>query len=70
MWIDTDTLTTRSREELLRRNGVFEDFFRAEAPRLAEACDEMARRFLNGVALVFRQRLGRHRRRPSRSALE
>jgi len=45
-------LAARSREELLRRNGVFEDFFEAEAPRLAEACHEMSRRFMNGGRLL------------------
>jgi D-sedoheptulose 7-phosphate isomerase len=42
----------RSREELLRRNSVFEAFFRAEAPRLAEVCHEMSRRFLTGGRLL------------------
>ena len=50
--VDTDMRATRSREELLRRNGVFEDFFRAEAPRLADACHEMSRRFLAGGRLL------------------
>ncbi len=50
--IDTDMLASRSREELLRRNGVFEAFFEAEAPRLAEACHEMSRRFLAGGRLL------------------
>ncbi len=50
--VDTDTLAARSREELLRRNGVFESFFKAEAPRLAEACHEMSRRFLVGGRLL------------------
>jgi D-sedoheptulose 7-phosphate isomerase len=50
--IDTDTLAARSREELLWRNGVFEAFFKAEAPRLAEACHEMSRRFLAGGRLL------------------
>ncbi|MCA1715913.1 MAG: SIS domain-containing protein [Actinobacteria bacterium] len=52
MRIDTDTLATRSRGELLRRNKVFEVFFKAEAPRLAEACHEMSRRFLAGGRLL------------------
>jgi D-sedoheptulose 7-phosphate isomerase len=38
--------------ELLRRNGIFESFFEAEAPRLAEACHEMSRRFLAGGRLL------------------
>jgi D-sedoheptulose 7-phosphate isomerase len=45
-------LAARSSEDLLRRNGVFEDFFNAEAPRLAEACHEMSRRFLAGGRLL------------------
>jgi D-sedoheptulose 7-phosphate isomerase len=52
MTVDTNVLATRSSEELLRRNGVFEEFFRREAPRLAEACHEMSRRFLNGGRLL------------------
>lgn len=40
------------RTELLRRNGIFESFFEAEAPRLAEACHEMSRRFLAGGRLL------------------
>jgi D-sedoheptulose 7-phosphate isomerase len=50
--VDTDTLAARSREELLRRNAVFEAFFKAEAPRLAEGCYEMSRRFLAGGRLL------------------
>ena len=49
---DTHTLTVQSRTELLRRNGIFESFFKAEAPRLAEACHEMSRRFLAGGRLL------------------
>src|SRR5215213_8039718 len=49
---NTDTLTAHSRTELLRRNEVFESFFKAEAPRLAEACHEMSRRFLAGGRLL------------------
>ena len=52
MTVDTSTLAARSREELLRRNEVFERFFKAEAPRLAEACREMSRRFLAGGRLL------------------
>jgi len=52
MTVDTNVLAARSREELLRRNGVFEAFFEAEAPRLAEACHEMSRRFLAGGRLL------------------
>jgi D-sedoheptulose 7-phosphate isomerase len=50
--VNTDTLAARSRDELLRRNGVFEAFFKAEASRLAEACHEMSRRFLEGGRLL------------------
>jgi D-sedoheptulose 7-phosphate isomerase len=50
--VDTDTLTLQSREELLRRNRIFESFFEVEAPRLAEACHEMSRRFLAGGRLL------------------
>jgi len=49
---NTHTLTVQSRTELLRRNGIFESFFKAEAPRLAEACHEMSRRFLAGGRLL------------------
>jgi D-sedoheptulose 7-phosphate isomerase len=52
MTVDTNVLAIRSSEELLRRNGIFEAFFRAEAPRLAEACHEMSRRFLAGGRLL------------------
>jgi D-sedoheptulose 7-phosphate isomerase len=50
--VDTDTIAIRSREELLRRNAIFESFFKAEAPRLAEACHEMSRRFMAGGRLL------------------
>jgi len=50
--IDTGILTARSREELLRRNETFEPFFETEAPRLAEACHEMSRRFMAGGRLL------------------
>jgi D-sedoheptulose 7-phosphate isomerase len=52
MTVDTNVLAIRSREELLRRNRIFEAFFRTEAPRLAEACHEMSRRFLAGGRLL------------------
>ncbi len=52
MTVDTNVLAARSREELLRRNSIFETFFRTEAPRLAEACHEMSRRFLAGGRLL------------------
>ena len=47
-----DTRATRSREDLLRRNAIFKSFFEVEAPRLAEACHEMSRRFLEGGRLL------------------
>jgi D-sedoheptulose 7-phosphate isomerase len=50
--IDTDALTVQSREELLRRNDILEGFFEVEAPRLAQACHEMSRRFLAGGWLL------------------
>ena len=50
--VDTDTLTTRIRKALVERNVIFEAFFRTEAPRLAEACHEMSRRFLAGGRLL------------------
>jgi D-sedoheptulose 7-phosphate isomerase len=50
--VDTKVLIVRSRSELLRRNQIFESFFEAEAPRLAEACHEMSRRFLAGGRLL------------------
>src|SRR5215211_1508853 len=49
---NTHTLTVQSRTELLRRNAIFESFFEPEAPRLAEACHEMSRRFLAGGRLL------------------
>jgi D-sedoheptulose 7-phosphate isomerase len=52
MTVDTNVLANRSREELLRRNRIFEEFFKAESPRLAEACHEMSRRFLAGGRLL------------------
>src|SRR5688572_22270798 len=52
MRINAEDLTARSRTELLRRNGIFESFFDAEAPRLARACHEMSRRFLAGGRLL------------------
>jgi D-sedoheptulose 7-phosphate isomerase len=52
MRISTEELTARSRTELLQRNAIFKVFFDAEAPRLAEACHEMSRRFLAGGRLL------------------
>src|SRR5579872_7079632 len=42
----------RTRLDLLRRNAICEDFFGAEAPRLARACEEMSKRFLAGGRLL------------------
>jgi D-sedoheptulose 7-phosphate isomerase len=50
--VDADALTDQSREELLRRNDIFEGFFEVEVPRLAQACHEMSRRFLAGGRLL------------------
>jgi D-sedoheptulose 7-phosphate isomerase len=52
MRINAEDLTAQSRTELLRRNAIFESFFEEEAPRLAEACHEMSRRFLAGGRLL------------------
>ncbi|MDQ3604048.1 MAG: SIS domain-containing protein [Actinomycetota bacterium] len=52
MRINAEEFTAQSRTELLRRNAIFEAFFEAEAPRLAEACHEMSRRFLSGGRLL------------------
>jgi D-sedoheptulose 7-phosphate isomerase len=52
MSIKVEDLTAQSRTDLLRRNWIFEAFFEAEAPRLAEACHEMSRRFLAGGRLL------------------
>ena len=50
--VDTNVLAVRSREELLRRNNIFETFFSSQSPRLAEACHEMSSRFLAGGRLL------------------
>jgi D-sedoheptulose 7-phosphate isomerase len=50
--VDTDTLAARSTAELLQRNRICETFFKAAAPRLAEACHKMSRRFLAGGRLL------------------
>jgi D-sedoheptulose 7-phosphate isomerase len=52
MRMDAADQADRIRADLLRRNGVFEGFFRAEAPRLAAACHEMSRRFMAGGRLL------------------
>ncbi len=49
---DTDAMIMRIKDELLRRNKIFESFFRAEAPRLTEACHELSDRFLAGGRLL------------------
>jgi D-sedoheptulose 7-phosphate isomerase len=45
-------LTTQIEQRLLARNQVLESFFAVEAGRLAEACREMAERFLRGGRLL------------------
>src|SRR5215216_7114019 len=52
MRTNAEDLTARGRTELIRRNQILEVFFEAEAPRLAEACHEMSRRFLAGGRLL------------------
>jgi D-sedoheptulose 7-phosphate isomerase len=52
MRIDASALAARTRADLLRRNRIFEEFFRAESARLASACQEMSRRFLAGGRLL------------------
>ncbi len=49
---DTEILAARAGDDLLRRNAIFERFFEREATRLAEACQEMSRRFLAGGRLL------------------
>src|SRR4028118_788990 len=52
--VNSDVFATRSRGELVRRNEIFAHFFEREAPRLAEACHKMSRRFLaRGRLLAF-----------------
>ncbi|MBA2715299.1 MAG: SIS domain-containing protein, partial [Rubrobacteraceae bacterium] len=52
MRTDAENLAAQSRTELLRRNEIFETFFEVEAPRLAEACHEMSRRFMAGGRIL------------------
>lgn len=52
MQVDVTAPADRSRDELLARNGIFDAFFTREAPRLARASREMARRFLAGGRLL------------------
>lgn len=54
--VGADALTACSRQELLRRNDVFETFFQTEALRLAEARHEMFCRFLTGGRLLTSER--------------
>lgn len=46
------TLATQIEERLLLRNEILERFFSRESMHLAEACREMAERFLNGGRLL------------------
>jgi D-sedoheptulose 7-phosphate isomerase len=46
------SLATQIEERLLARNQIVEDFFSREAPRLAEACQAMSERFLQGGRLL------------------
>ena len=46
------SLAEQIEERLLLRNQVFEQYFSAEARRLAEACREMSERFLRGGRLL------------------
>jgi D-sedoheptulose 7-phosphate isomerase len=46
------SLAEQIEERLLLRNKVFEQYFSAEARRLAEACREMSERFLRGGRLL------------------
>jgi D-sedoheptulose 7-phosphate isomerase len=43
---------TQVEERLLVRNRIVEEFFSREASRLAEACQSMSERFLNGGRLL------------------
>lgn len=52
MAIETSTLSTEIADRLRQRNAVSESFFPKEAPRLATACQEMAKRFLDGGRLL------------------
>src|ERR1700683_2141762 len=48
----TNILAIHVQSRLLQRNQLFETFFAHEAPRLAEACQEMSERFLRGGRLL------------------
>lgn len=45
-------LATQVEERLLARNRIVEEFFSREAPRLAQACQSMSERFLQGGRLL------------------
>lgn len=45
-------LAAQVEERLLTRNRIVEEFFSREAPRLAEACESMSERFLQGGRLL------------------
>jgi D-sedoheptulose 7-phosphate isomerase len=45
-------LAAQVEERLLTRNRIVEEFFSREAPRLAEACQSMSERFLQGGGLL------------------
>lgn len=48
----TYELASRVEERLFERNEIFDRFFSRQAPRLAEACQEMSERFLRGGRLL------------------
>lgn len=50
--IEPATRTLKIAQKLSHRNSVSQDFFAREAPRLADACREMAARFLRGGRLI------------------
>jgi len=50
--MDTLIRTSVAEQEILRRNEIFDAYFDAHAPRLARACYDMSRRFLDGGRLL------------------
>jgi phosphoheptose isomerase len=50
--VDTEVLTASIRRKLLWRNGILEFFFKANAPRLAEAFHEMFHCVMAGGRLM------------------
>src|ERR1700683_3823699 len=48
----TNILAIHVQSRLLQRNQLFDTFFAHEAPRLAEACQDMSERFLKGGRLL------------------